>query len=114
MKDYLSKAGTTIFVASIIIWAVLNYGQGGMVTNPSDSFGAMIGKWLEPVMRPAGLGMWQIIVSLIAGISAKEVVVSSFSVLFGSLNSSGTVGLSMVAENLKVLILPLDRLMRIA
>ena len=101
MKDYLSKAGTTIFVASIIIWAVLNYGQGGMVANPSDSFGAMIGKWLEPVMRPAGLGMWQIIVSLIAGISAKEVVVSSFSVLFGSLNSSGTVGLSMVAENLK-------------
>lgn len=101
LKDYLSKAGTTIFVASIIIWAVLNYGQGGMVTNPSDSFGAMIGKWLEPVMRPAGLGMWQIIVSLIAGISAKEVVVSSFSVLFGSLNSSGTVGLSMVAENLK-------------
>ena len=51
-------------------------------------------------MRPAGLGLWQIIVSLIAGISAKEVVVSSFSVLFG-VGNSGTAGLSMVAENIK-------------
>ncbi|MCM1125029.1 MAG: ferrous iron transport protein B [Lachnospiraceae bacterium] len=83
LKDYLSKAGTTIFIASIFIWAVLNFGTSGMVADPADSFGAMIGRWLEPVMRPAGLGMWQIIVSLIAGISAKEVVVSSFSVLFG-------------------------------
>lgn len=101
LKDYLSKAGTTIFVASIIIWAVLNYGQTGMVADPSESFGAMIGKWLEPVMRPAGLGMWQIIVSLIAGISAKEVVVSSFSVLFGSVNGGSAAGLGMVSENLK-------------
>ncbi len=78
LKDYLSKAGTTIFIASIIIWLVLNFGMSGMVLTPADSFGAMVGRWLEPIMRPAGLGMWQIIVSLIAGISAKEVVVSSF------------------------------------
>ena len=83
LKGYLTKAGTTIFVASIIIWFVLNFGVSGRVTDASLSFGAMAGKWLEPLMRPAGLGMWQIVVSLIAGISAKEVVVSSFSVLFG-------------------------------
>ncbi len=101
LKDYLSKAGTTIFIASIIIWVVLNFGMHGMVTDPGDSFGAALGRWLEPVMRPAGLGMWQIIVSLIAGISAKEVVVSSFSVLFGVGNAELAGGLSAVAENLK-------------
>ncbi len=100
LKDYLSKAGTTIFIASIIIWLVLNFGPAGMVTDPGDSFGAMIGKWLEPVMRPAGLGMWQIIVSLIAGISAKEVVVSSFSVLFGA-GSAEAANLTTVIDNLK-------------
>lgn len=101
LKDYLSKAGTTIFIASIIIWAVLNFGFSGMVSNPADSFGALVGRWLEPVMRPAGLGMWQIIVSLIAGISAKEVVVSSFTVLFGVGNPEAAAGLSTVADNLK-------------
>ena len=83
LKDYLAKAGTTIFLASIIIWFILNFGIKGMVQNPADSFGAMIGKFLVPILAPAGLGMWQIAVALIAGISAKEVVVSSFAVLFG-------------------------------
>lgn len=100
LKDYLSKAGTTIFIASILIWAVLNFGFTGMVSNPAESFGAMIGKWLEPVMRPAGLGMWQIIVSLIAGISAKEVVVSSFSVLFG-VGGEQAANMVSVMENIK-------------
>lgn len=101
LKDYLSKAGTTIFIASIIIWFVLNFGMAGMVSDSADSFGAMIGKWLEPVMRPAGLGMWQIIVSLIAGISAKEVVVSSFSVLFGVGSIQGAASMETVMENLQ-------------
>ena len=101
LKDYLSKAGTTIFIASILIWAVLNFGPQGMISDPSESFGAILGRWLEPLMRPAGLGMWQIIVSLIAGISAKEVVVSSFSVLFGVGSSEAASGMDMVVENLK-------------
>lgn len=101
LKDYLSKAGTTIFLASIIVWAVLNFGPHGMVQDPEQSFGAMIGKWLVPVMVPCGLGMWQIIVSLIAGISAKEVVVSSFTVLFGVGSSQGATGASAMAENLR-------------
>ena len=101
LKDYLSKAGTTIFVASIVIWMVLNLGTGGLVSDPSLSIGAVIGKWLEPVMRPAGLGMWQIVVSLIAGISAKEVVVSSFSVLFGVGNAGSAAGISSIVSNLR-------------
>ncbi len=103
LKDYLSKAGTTIFIASILIWLVLNFGLSGMVADPADSFGAAIGRCLEPVMRPAGLGMWQIIVSLIAGISAKEVVVSSFSVLFGVGGGEAVSGIGAIAENLKTI-----------
>ncbi|MCI8400487.1 MAG: ferrous iron transport protein B [Lachnospiraceae bacterium] len=90
VKDYLGKAGTTIFIASIILWFLLNYGRTGMVTDIADSFGAGIGRFLVPLLVPAGLGMWQIAVALISGLSAKEVVVSSFSVLFaiGNINSA--------------------------
>lgn len=103
VKDYLTKAGTTIFVASIIIWFVLNFNFTGMTTDVAKSFGAYIGKWLEPVMVPAGLGMWQVIVALISGISAKEVVVSSFAVLFGVGNANSTAGMSRIIENLGAL-----------
>jgi ferrous iron transport protein B len=83
VKDYLSKAGTTIFVASIIVWIVLNFGSHGMVSDMSQSFGATFGRFLVPILAPAGLGLWQIAVMLISGLAAKEVVVSSFLVLFG-------------------------------
>lgn len=100
IKDYLTKAGTTIFIASIIIWVLLNFNMSGMVSDVSNSFGAVFGKWIEPVLAPAGLGMWQIGVALISGISAKEVVVSSFSVLFGVSNVNSADGVSMLALNL--------------
>ena len=91
VKDYLTKAGTTIFVASIILWFILNLGPSGLVTDVSDSFAAMIGHYISFLLVPAGLGSWQIVVALISGISAKEVVVSSFSVLYGIgiINSAG-------------------------
>ena len=98
IKDYLTKAGTTIFIASIIIWVVLNFGPHGMTTDVSESFGAIIGRWLVPVLRPAGLGMWQIAVALISGISAKEVVVSSMSVLFGVSNATSAAGMTQFAS----------------
>ena len=101
LKDYLSKAGTTIFIASIIIWFVLNFGMGGMVENPSDSFGAAIGRFLVPVLAPAGLDMWQIVVALISGISAKEVVVSSFAVLFGVANANSQAGMLAIVQNIQ-------------
>lgn len=100
LRDYLSKAGTTIFIASIIIWFILNFGVTGMVSNPADSFGAVIGKLLVPVLQPAGLGMWQIGVALLSGISAKEVVVSSFAVLFGVSNANSAAGMSTIVANI--------------
>ena len=91
LKDYLSKAGTTIFIASIIIWFVLNFGPKGYILDVTGSFAAMFGRLLAPLLAPAGLGYWQAAVALISGLSAKEVVVSSFSVLFGisNINSAG-------------------------
>lgn len=100
VKDYLSKAGTTIFIASIIIWFVLNFGLTGKVENPADSFGAVVGRMLVPVLAPAGLGMWQIGVALLSGISAKEVVVASFAVLFGVANANSDAGMAVIIDNI--------------
>jgi ferrous iron transport protein B len=98
VKEYLTKAGTTIFAASVIIWFILNFGPNGMVADMSESFGAIIGKTLAPILRPAGLGMWQIVVALIAGIAAKEIVVSSFGILFGISNISSVEGMAGLSQ----------------
>ena len=66
----------------------------------ASSFGAMLGKWLVPFFAPIGLGFWQIAVALIAGVSAKEVVVSSCAVLFGIVNASSPEGMSAFASAL--------------
>lgn len=101
IKDYLGKAGTTIFLATIIIWALLNFGPQGFAQDTADSFGAVIGKWLVPVFAPIGLGFWQIVVALFAGISAKEVVVSSCAVLFGIVNASSAAGMESFSSALQ-------------
>lgn len=100
VKDYLSKAGTTIFLASIILWFVLNGGPSGFVEDVADSFAAIFGRFLAPVLSPAGLGQWQIAVALISGLSAKEVVVSSFSVLYGIGNINSAQGMGMLSQEL--------------
>lgn len=98
VKDYLEKAGTTIFIATLVIWLLLNFGPHGYSPDMAQSFGAMIGKWLVPFFAPIGLGFWQIAVALIAGVSAKEVVVSSCAVLFGIVNASSPEGMSAFAS----------------
>ncbi len=103
VKDYLGKAGTTIFLATLLIWILLNFGPHGYAPDMSEGFGAMIGKFLVPVFAPVGLGFWQIAVALIAGISAKEVVVSSCAVLFGIVNAnseSGMAAFSLVLQKI--------------
>ena len=104
VKDYLVKAGTTIFIATILIWALLNFGPTGFVEDMGTSFAAYVGKFLVPVFIPIGLGAWQIVVALIAGISAKELVVSSCAILFGIVNASSPEGM----EAFKTALLGLD------
>jgi len=100
VKDYILKAGTTIFIASVILWFILNFGFNGYTKIMSDSFGADIGHILVPLLAPIGLGFWQIGVALIAGISAKEVVVSAVAVLFGISNINGETGILELREYL--------------
>ncbi len=103
VEDYLRKAGTTIFAASIIIWVILNLGPSGMVSDMSQSFGALAGRLAAPLMKPAGLGYWQVVVALIAGLAAKEVIVSSMSVLFGITNVTSAAGMAGMSAALGTL-----------
>lgn len=94
VKDYLTKAGTIIFIASIIMWFLLNFGPSGYSADMGQTFGSLIGKWIVPFFAPIGLGFWQVVVALIAGISAKEVVVSSCAILFGVSNVTSEAGMA--------------------
>ncbi|NCB99268.1 MAG: ferrous iron transport protein B [Clostridia bacterium] len=102
IKDYLTKAGTTIFVGSVLLWVIMNFGPSGMVSDISASFAAGIGKFLVPVLAPAGLGLWQIGVALISGVAAKELVVSSCSVLF-AMNINSDMGLEAFHHTLNTM-----------
>lgn len=101
VADYLGKAGSTIFLATLIIWILLNFGPHGFSPDMAGSFGAVIGKWMVPLFAPIGLGFWQIAVALIAGISAKEVVVSSCAVLFGVVNANSPAGMETFSAMLQ-------------
>ncbi|MBQ6685615.1 MAG: ferrous iron transport protein B, partial [Firmicutes bacterium] len=96
VKDFLIKAGTTIFVASVLLWILLNFNMTGFTGDMADSFGASLSRWMVPFFVPIGLGYWQIVVALIAGISAKEVVVSSSAILFGISNINSTEGMAQL------------------
>lgn len=103
VKDFLTKAGTTIFIASIVMWILLNFSFSGYTTDMTTSFAAMIGKAIVWLFAPIGLGYWQIVVAIIAGISAKEVVVSSSAVLFAISNINSLEGMNMMRESLATL-----------
>ncbi|MCR4604853.1 MAG: ferrous iron transport protein B, partial [Eubacterium sp.] len=82
-KDFLHRAFTVILVATIIVWFLQSFDfRLNMVQNPENSMLAQIAGLLEPIMRPAGLGDWRIITSLVSGVMAKESVVSSMEVMF--------------------------------
>lgn len=98
VRDYLSKAGTTIFIASVVMWFILNFNYSGMASDISASFGAQLGRMFSPLLSPAGLGYWQIAVALLSGIAAKEVVISSMSVLYGISNISSAAGMETMVR----------------
>lgn len=81
-KGYLLRAGTIIFAASIIIWLILNFNFSG-ISEMGDSIGAGLGKAISPIFKPLGFGSWEAALSLITGLLAKEIVVSSMAVIYG-------------------------------
>ncbi len=84
-KDFLQRAFTVIFVATIIIWFLQTFDMRlNLVDNSSESILAAIAGVIAPIFKPLGFGDWRVSTSLIAGFMAKESVVSTISVLFGS------------------------------
>ena len=84
-KDFLQRAFTVIFGATIVIWFLQTFNlQLSMVTDSKDSILALVAGMIAPIFAPLGFGDWRISTSLIAGFMAKESVVSTLSVLFGS------------------------------
>ncbi|GLC28800.1 ferrous iron transport protein B [Clostridium omnivorum] len=82
-KGFLKKAGTIIFSVSIIVWVLSNFNFTGM-TDINSSFMAYIGKFISPIFKPLGFASWQNSVALLTGIMAKEVVVGTMGVIYGS------------------------------
>jgi ferrous iron transport protein B len=81
-KDFMTKAFTVIFLASVIIWFLQNFDvRLNVVADSSQSLLAMIGGWIAPILTPIGLGDWRIATALITGFTAKESVVSTLNVL---------------------------------
>ena len=82
VADYLQKIPAVIIWASVIIWA-LTYFPTGNMADMEHSYLAMVGHWMEPVMRPLGFD-WKMSVCLLTGLPAKEAIVSTMGILYPS------------------------------
>ena len=84
-KDFLQRAFTVIFVATLVIWFLESFdARLNFVTNSADSLLAAIGRFLSPLFRPLGFEDWRISTALITGFTAKEAVVSTLGILTGT------------------------------
>lgn len=81
-KGFLKKAGTIIFAGSVFIWLLTYFGPGGIDVAMDESFLALIGGVLAPVLAPLGFGTWQAGAALLTGFMAKEVVVSTMNIMY--------------------------------
>ena len=82
-KDFLQKAFTIIFVATVLIWFLQTFDTRLNVAAPDTSLLALIGSWVAPIFKPLGFGDWRVSTALITGFTAKESVVSTLTVLLG-------------------------------
>ena len=84
-KDFLQRAFTVIFLATVVIWFLQSFDTRlNVVTDSADSLLALIGQWLAVLFKPLGFGDWRCATALISGFIAKESVVSTLQVLLGS------------------------------
>lgn len=83
-KDFLTRAFTVIFVATVLIWFLQNFDiRLNVVTDASQSILASVGRLVAPVFAPLGFGDWRMVTALVSGFTAKEAVVSTFGVILG-------------------------------
>lgn len=98
-KDFLQRAFTVIFIASIIVWFLQTFDfRFNIVSDSHDSILAWIAGLITPIFAPLGFGDWRIITALIAGFMAKESVVSTLTVLFGTTALSTVLSTDAVAS----------------
>ena len=84
-RDFLQKAFTIIFLATVIIWFLQSFDrQLNPVANSAQSLLSTIGRWIAPVFRPLGFSDWRVATALLTGFTAKEAVVSTLGVLLGT------------------------------
>lgn len=86
-KGFLIRVVTVMFAMSVIIWALSSFNFHGFTENINDSFLAYFGKLLSPLFAPLGFTDWRISVSILTGLGAKEIVISTMEVLFGNLDT---------------------------
>lgn len=96
-KDFIQRAFTVIFVATMLIWFLQTFDTRlNVVSDSAESLLALVGQWIAPLFAPLGFSDWRVSTALITGFTAKEAVVSSLSVLTGT----ATADLSRVLGNM--------------
>ena len=84
-RDFLERAFTIIFMATIIIWFLQTFDTRlNVVADSADSLLAMVGQWIAPIFAPLGFADWRMVTALISGFTAKEAVVSTLAVLLNT------------------------------
>ena len=102
-KDFIQRAFTVIFVATIIIWFLQTFDTRlNVVAVSSNSLLALVGRWIAPVFAPLGFSDWRVSTALITGFTAKEAVVSTLSVLTGTATSNLSAVLSDMFSGVSV------------
>ena len=87
-KGFLIKVCTIMFAMSVVIWALSSFNFSGFTENINESFLASLGHLIAPIFAPLGFGDWRAGVSILTGISAKEVVISTMEIVYGNLNTT--------------------------
>ena len=97
-KDFLQRAFTIILIATMVVWFLQSFNwHFNMVSDSSESILAAVAGFIAPVFAPLGLGDWRVVTSFISGFMAKESVVSTLEILFGSSVSTAFTTLSAVS-----------------
>lgn len=97
-KDFLQRAFTVILIATMVVWFLQSFNwHFNMVSDSSESILAAVAGFIAPVFAPLGLGDWRVVTSFISGFMAKESVVSTLEILFGSSVSTAFTTLSAVS-----------------
>ncbi|MBR5265320.1 MAG: ferrous iron transport protein B, partial [Clostridia bacterium] len=84
VRSFAVKAGTVIFVACVVIWLMSNFSFGLEMVDSNESMLADIGSVIAPVFKPLGFGTWEASVATLTGLAAKENIVGTLGVLYGS------------------------------